>query len=846
MPYRTGDVVGDYEVLQLLGRGACGEVFRVRRRAGAAPVALAAPALSARGSGVGVSFALKAIPCEALPGETSITEATTVAPDASAEAALPPRAKGALAEARLLQGLRHPHIVACQEVFFDKDLEVVRIVLEYMDGGDLHGCIDRQREDSGELFPAHFARRVLAAVGGALDYVHGVGVLHRDVKPANVLLAKCSLRIKLADFGIAKLVEASTLKAKTLVGTPHYFSPELVSGEEYGSASDCWALGACLYEVAALKRPFDASNQLALVRRICEEQPAELPDSIADDVREAISGLLEKRPQSRLTLPDALTISSAVAALVVIDPEDCAEADVSSQLLDVTVHPADDSMVRGGATPEARGGSSPTPGGAGARGGPPRLPAMPAAPAYGVAMPPPGAPPAMGSQAAQEASGDEGLDGDSWLGAERVQTWVHLSGAVAQARAALAADVDDPEDLQLALWALERERRAGNTEDPADLSALDSLCAELRVRLRALTEEAAALLEGLLQDTEIAASDGGAAEITDVETTEANEVGAAAGGIPLVAIVESENGPLTIGPAPPSAGAGVSTPRNLLITPRSAADSAEEAIEKASTLGVDTGLVEERLAYQRKMLSIRVVWGKIVRFFTLPLKASFAWLSQQVTARFELAAGSPLNLYWSEGGQDFAVDSQAAWDECLQLRGLAEKPGRLELRVRGRMPRRRVRPAAAKQAALAEQAALLAAQQEDHGPPPRTQMGRTSRQRSPYEIVGRQALQAPTTPATRQSTALAEMPRRGGRSGSSGPRGRMAANASTTRRMEGKAWAMSTGREQPVHWAPSPGRTSSGPNMASTVADLGLCLEGRPAATDGARAKTLRLGPGIG
>lgn len=803
MPYRSGDIVGDYEVLQLLGRGACGEVFRVRQRA----AAIAAPALSARGAVVGLSFALKAIPCEALPGET-------VWPS---DSGLPSRAENALAEARLLQGLRHPHIVACQEVFFDREQEVVRIVLEYMDGGDLHGCIDSQRENSGELFTAHFARRVLAAVGGALDYVHGAGVLHRDVKPANVLLAKSSQRIKLADFGIAKLVEASTLKAKTLVGTPHYFSPELVSGEEYGPASDCWALGACLYEVAALKRPFDASNQLALVRRICEEQPAQLPEGTAEDVCVATFGLLEKRQDSRMTLPDALTISTAVAALVVRDPEECADPNISrSDLLDITDAPtdADDSS--------AFSGEDTLP-----------VDAVPS-PSPEVALPPAGPPPAM-------AGHDDGLAGEGWPAAERAPRWHHLSSAVAQARAALAADVDDPEDLQLALWSLERELRAGGL-DPADASALDSLCAELQVRLRALTEEAAALLEGLLQDTIVEQDEEGEEAHAEVavgsEVVVAPELTVAEGG-PVVNVFDAER------PSAPPMPPVVQTPR-FLVTPRSAADRAEDAIEKATTLGVDTGYVEERLAYQRKMLSIRVVWARprgsvyeeIVRFFTLPLKTSFTFLSQQVTARFELPAGSPVHLYWAEGGDDFAVNSQSDWEEVLQLRGLAEKPGRLELRVRGRMPRRRVKPAAAKQAALAEQAALLAnAGEGQSAPPPRT--GKSPRRvRYVYEAVGRQVI-SPTTPAaTRRSTQS-----RSGRtsSHSASARGRMSANATSTRRVEGKAWAMSTGREHPVHWAPSPGRTSYGPSM-NTTADLGLCLVGAPAATDGARANTLRLG----
>merc|ERR1740121_1379267 len=204
------------------------------------------------------------------------------------------------------------------------------MVLEFMDGGDLQGLIANRKEAEGGSFPAHFARRVLAAVGGALAYIHHAGILHRDVKPANVLLARRSQRIKLGDFGVAKLVECATLKAQTLVGTPYYFSPELVSGDEYGPASDCWALGACLYEVVMLQRPFEASNQLALIRKICDESPAELADDTAEDVRQAVNGLLKKDPRFRLPLDAALAVSVAVSALVVDGEERPEDSDTLS------------------------------------------------------------------------------------------------------------------------------------------------------------------------------------------------------------------------------------------------------------------------------------------------------------------------------------------------------------------------------------------------------------------------------------------------------------------------------------------------------------------------------------
>jgi len=291
MPYREGDRVGEYEVQRRLGRGAYGEVFQVR-------------VLGQSGR----TYALKVLPCDC-PG-----------PDGTADR------EAAFAEAQLLQRLRHPHIVSCETVVWDAAREEVRLLLECMDGGDLRALIEEHggpghRGDQADAvsekrhFEAHFARRVLGAVGGALAYVHAAGVIHRDVKPANVLLSRQSQRIKLADFGTARLLEA-TNHARTVVGTPYYFSPEIVANKAYCAASDAWALGVCLYEVAALERPFNANNHLALVVKINGGEYAALPPHVAHDVCRSIEGLLVKDQEQRWSLADALRASDAIAALV--------------------------------------------------------------------------------------------------------------------------------------------------------------------------------------------------------------------------------------------------------------------------------------------------------------------------------------------------------------------------------------------------------------------------------------------------------------------------------------------------------------------------------------------------
>jgi len=289
--YRDGEEVGPYQVVQVLGRGSFGVVL-----------------LAEDSSQPPQRFALKLVPCDHL--------------DAAAAA----RARDtALREAEMLQRLRHPHVVTCHQVCWDEERRMVWLALDFMDGGDLQTLIE-QRRRGGESPPeAPFLRRVISAIGSALRYIHSQGVLHRDVKSSNVLLSRDPAgggvlgEIKLADFGISKLLEC-TVQAHTVVGTPPYMSPELVRGEPYGTASDAWAFGVVLFELAALRRPFDAGNQLALVRQIVEQRPVPLPPGIAPDVARAINGLLEKDPQQRLHLAEALALSTAIRGMVPLPP----------------------------------------------------------------------------------------------------------------------------------------------------------------------------------------------------------------------------------------------------------------------------------------------------------------------------------------------------------------------------------------------------------------------------------------------------------------------------------------------------------------------------------------------
>lgn len=275
---RQGDAAGAYEATAVLGNGSFGSVYLAQD--------LRQP---------GRQVALKAVSLRPLAGGAE-------GPSPWAEAA---------AEAELLQRLDHPHVLRCHEAFeAGGAVRKLWIVLDYMDGGDLNGFYLARRSGGRAPPEATFVRRIMSAVGSALDYIHGMGLLHRDVKCANVLLSSDLDGIVLADFGLAcSIKEAEDAAAQdqhTPVGTPTYIAPEVVCGRPHTPASDAWSLGVCSFKVAALRRPFEARDELELTMKIIKSEPRELPRCCPADVVCAVFGFLMKDGQKRLRVKDAL------------------------------------------------------------------------------------------------------------------------------------------------------------------------------------------------------------------------------------------------------------------------------------------------------------------------------------------------------------------------------------------------------------------------------------------------------------------------------------------------------------------------------------------------------------
>ena len=197
-----------------------------------------------------------------------------------------------LSERQLLASLEHPHIAR----LFDGGVTTDGLpyyTMAYCDGGSL---ADRLRV-AGAL-PVPEALRITRELAEALGAAHARGVVHRDVKPANVLF-DADGSVRLSDFGVAKLLDAESTPSATMHGTVAYLAPEQVRGEAIDHRADLWALGVTLYEMIAGRRPFDGPSYAAVLHAIVATPPPPLGHDVSAGVKDLVAALLEKEPAAR-------------------------------------------------------------------------------------------------------------------------------------------------------------------------------------------------------------------------------------------------------------------------------------------------------------------------------------------------------------------------------------------------------------------------------------------------------------------------------------------------------------------------------------------------------------------
>src|SRR2546422_469105 len=214
-----------------------------------------------------------------------------------------------LREAETAARLSHPHIVPIHSVGEGPD-GLVYFVMAYVEGESLAGRLKRR----GRL-PAEEARRVMIETADALGAAHAVGIIHRDVKPDNILLEGSRGRVVVTDFGIAKALSSTTGSATltatgVAIGTPHYMSPEQAAGDrEIDGRSDLYSLGVVSYQMLVGELPFHAPTVPGiLMKQITERAPLvtdRRPDC-PEDLAAAVMRCLEKDPEDRWSTAEVL------------------------------------------------------------------------------------------------------------------------------------------------------------------------------------------------------------------------------------------------------------------------------------------------------------------------------------------------------------------------------------------------------------------------------------------------------------------------------------------------------------------------------------------------------------
>src|SRR5262245_58945355 len=199
-------------------------------------------------------------------------------------------------EAQTAGILSHPNIVTIHDIGEDTESHASFIAMEYIEGRNLKSLLGEKSKFSWDEIAD-----LIAQIAEALDYAHRKGIIHRDIKPANIILTTDS-KVKITDFGIAKVASSNLTTTGQFLGTPNYMSPEQVSGAPVDGRIDIFSLGVVLYELLTNRKPFQGDNLTAISYKIVHEDftpPAELSSDLPPEFNPIVARAMAKDPWNR-------------------------------------------------------------------------------------------------------------------------------------------------------------------------------------------------------------------------------------------------------------------------------------------------------------------------------------------------------------------------------------------------------------------------------------------------------------------------------------------------------------------------------------------------------------------
>jgi len=206
-----------------------------------------------------------------------------------------------LREARVVGQLSHPNIITLHDIGIEESSQTPYLVMEFIDGMPLNRILEK-----GTL-PLARASAWIGHAAEALEVAHRRGVIHGDVKPANILITMDG-KVKLTDFGMARVARREA-RDSALLGTPAYWCPEQIMGRPQDARSDIFSLGVVLYEIVTGKRPFDSDSLQGICNHVLSSTPnpvSELQPSIPASFDEIVASCLAKNPEVRVASGDSL------------------------------------------------------------------------------------------------------------------------------------------------------------------------------------------------------------------------------------------------------------------------------------------------------------------------------------------------------------------------------------------------------------------------------------------------------------------------------------------------------------------------------------------------------------